>query len=200
MLDPIDAISSVPYPGEDPRPYLLDLHVLMSDRLPEAWFDQCMESIFHAEGRAGYRTEILLENEVIGDEWAARKGVIQEGSAKYVGYVDMDDWLSQDALAILEAPMLAGAESIITAGVGFDIGKNNARTILSNGLRVFRRDMLDRVDWTNAAGRCCVAHALMDLRTEETTWVKEQGLYRRIGYDSLGAQYRRQVEKQNALG
>lgn len=197
MLDPFGAISSIPYPGEDPRPYLLDLHVLLTDHLPEVWFENCMESIFHAEGRAPYRTEIHYGDEIIGNEWAARKAAYSYGSAPYVAKVDVDSWLDQDALLHIHEGMLRGDPAIVTNGIGYDASKGGS-VALSRGLVATRRELLDVIDWPNQDRECCPERAMMKA-AGSVTWVHKAGLHRRVGYSSLGA-IERKAERENALG
>ena len=187
---------TVPEPIEDPRPYLLDIHVLDSDRLPDTWFEQCMDSIFASAREAPFRTEVHWCDEVVGDEFAARKAAYAQGSAPYVAKVDMDDWIAIDTLPSIADALMSGSNVVITDAIHIFINEGNRRIRGQGGFRAFKRELLDRIDWSNADNACCVDCAMGRIAGKPEQ-VHSIGLYRRRGYNSLATQQRR---AQHAVG
>lgn len=187
-------ITSVPQPNEDTRPMLLDLHVLLTDRIPSGWVEQCLDSIDTAVMCAPFGVQLHLADEVIGDEFAARRTAYGKGVAPWVAQVDVDDWLAGDVLCQVWPAMQAGT-AVLTKAMQIDITAKT-RCVSAVGFGVYPRALLDRVDWSNARGACCVKCELYRLAGPHQS-VDSIGITRRVGYRSLQTQA---LEKRHAVG
>lgn len=178
MLDPTDR-----------KPHMLDIHVLLSDRVPAVWQTKCLDSVFRAMWHAPFNAQLHPASEIVGDLWAARRSGYAHGTAPYVTYVDPDDWLDDRALIAIHEPMLAGAQAIIAGGYYVDVSNQDSRMPTTGGLNVFRRDVLDRIDWDSKPGHCprCALSSVAKVTT-----VPDRIYFRRVGYNSLGQQYDKQ--------
>lgn len=172
---------------------MIDVHVLMSERIPKDWVEGCLRSIDVAASRAPFSIILNEYPEVIGDTWAARKVAYLNGKSPYVCRVDLDDWLSPDAFASLTQALNDNALGVQTRGIGYDLSKQNKATNRAEGLLVFQRILLEEIDWSNSANECCTEHAMLNILKNRIRYVEERGLHRRLGYNSLGAQRRQGI-------
>lgn len=174
-----------PDPIEDDRPRVLDLHMLVTERVPFGWLDACLDSLDLAFMRAPFGVCFYLGDEIVGDEWTARRRAYAAGSAAWVAHVDAGDWLAPDALAALWPAMQDDVDLVQSAAMRHD-AVTGARTHTLRGLAVCRRILLDRVDWSNAAAVCCVQAALANAAGARRANVTNIGLHRRAGHLGLG--------------
>lgn len=162
---------------------MLDLHVLVTHRLPAGWLEQCLDSVFAAARAAPYPVQVHLVPEREGDLWGARLDGYSRGGFPYVTYVDADDWLEPAGLNPFEAPMRAGVESVWARGYMHCVrtGAVRDRTVAQ---RVFSRALLDKLDASRPHG-CCPACALYEVLADEPLQLSDQVANLRDGYDSL---------------
>lgn len=124
---------------------MLDVHVLTLPGLPEEWIKQRRDSIDAAVSAAGFPVYVHEVDGIDGHLGKSRRKGYAEGAQPYVTHVDHDDWVREDAFAILLPHMEAGARAITTGEVqvmsgGSEVPAHDAR----HHLAVFERSWLWR--------------------------------------------------------
>ncbi len=84
----------------------LDVHTIHSDDTPQAWKEQCVQSVLEAAKQAGYPVNIWNVMGEAGHIGNGRAHGFSKGSYGYVTFVDDDDFVAPNAFACL-APALA---------------------------------------------------------------------------------------------
>lgn len=167
---------------------MLDVHVLVTHRLPQGWLEQSIGSVFAAARAAPFEVNVHLSPESKEDFWRARWDGYARGSAPWATYVDADDWVEEDAFALLQPHLDGGDATILTGGIAHELSTGRAlRTGL--GMKVHTRSMIDAAD-KEAREACCPS--CMMLRSSRVIRIEEAPYHRRVGYRSLGSEWRDQ--------
>lgn len=126
---------------------MLDVHVLVMDYTPPDWVAQCRESIETAIARAGFPVFAHFLPGIPGHIGRARAAGYGMGTQSFVTYVDDDDYLLPDGLAVLKGALEQGAPAVY----GRELHLQNGHLRPFGGrhnLMVTRRDQLiDHAQW-----------------------------------------------------
>lgn len=96
---------------------MLDIHILTLPGLPEEWIKQRRDSIEAAVAAAGFPVYVHEVEGIDGHLGRSRKKGYSVGSQPYVTHVDHDDWIREDAFAVLKKYLEEGVEAITTGEV-----------------------------------------------------------------------------------
>lgn len=168
---------------------MLDVHLLVTHRLPAGWLEQAIESIFEARRAAPFPIAVQLVGESVGDFWGARWRGYDAGTSEYMTYLDADDWLEPDAFNCLLEPMQSGADMIVVQGRYHNLSTGKVG-IAPRGMRVVRRSYAEGFDRSDTRG-CCPA-CTMQRHAKNPVTIMQPNANFRVGYDSLALQWRRE--------
>lgn len=122
---------------------MIDVHVLVMPDTPKEWIEQRRDSLSAAVAAAGYPVNVFEVPGVIGHIGKARAAGYAKGHAKYVTYVDDDDWVEENAFAILQPHLDGSTDAIFTSEwIHPDEGEPYTQAA-PHHLCVYRRPVLD---------------------------------------------------------
>jgi hypothetical protein len=121
----------------------LDVHVANIPTIPREWLETCISSLEKARELADYPVNIHVFDGIAGHIGESRKLGYSMGKAKYVTYVDADDYVLPEAFSCLKEAMTHNPALIKTGEIRIQNGHEIKIPIGSFHLMVYRRDILD---------------------------------------------------------
>jgi len=155
---------------------VIDFHVLTMPDMRQDWLNQSVLSILDAAKQAQVPVSVRLLPGIEGHIGRARKQAFAAGTHPWVSWVDGDDWISRDAIAMLASHMDAARA---VSGRGIHVHEDGRMVRASRGLVLARREDADIFDWERYpyCGTCSFQDSLGGVH------VDHHGYYRRR-YDS----------------
>lgn len=124
---------------------MLDVHILTLPGLPDEWIKQRRDSINAAVEAAGFPVFVHEVEGIDGHLGKSRRKGYAEGTQAYVTHVDHDDWVREDAFAVLLPNIEAGVRAITTGEVQvFPDGREDMLPDARHHLAVYERGWLWR--------------------------------------------------------
>lgn len=116
----------------------LDIHILVHPVTPDDWVVNAIQSVKNAMANTKYQTSLHILDADVTSIGKGRMLGYAHGRQPFVTSVDDDDWVDEDAFAILKDAMLEKPAGIVTDSVIEPTGELAHRR---EALRVFRRDV-----------------------------------------------------------
>lgn len=127
---------------------MLDVHILLMNYTAASIKEAAVDSCFLAAKAAGFPVEIHLTEGIVGHLGKARRKGYSLGNHPYVTYVDDDDFVAENAFAILEPFLQQGVNSITTGENHiYPDGKTLALPEMKHHLTVYKRDLVSQLSY-----------------------------------------------------
>lgn len=131
----------------------LDVLITVSDSTPRTYVTQCRNSVAVAAARAGYPVNVIEVPGVPGHIGRAMANGFAMTSAPYVSWVDDDDMVLPNAFSCLQRHFEANPAAIFARELRVYPNGAMIPTMGPHHLSVWRRDILETVDYTNDPAR-----------------------------------------------
>lgn len=170
---------------------MLDVHMIVSSTTKKEWADQALDSVAEAIEACPYKVNFYVVDGVEGHIGQGRQAGYDKGSARYMTYVDDDDYVEPEMFACLEPVLQKNFAAIFTG-----------ETLLQNGvfsksperhhLAIYRRDTLEGFDLTEwvACGDVATKY-LVETHPDGTVYIPTHHYIHRIYPDSGARKLRR---------
>ena len=166
---------------------MLDVHVLTLPGLPEEWIQQRRKSLDAAVAAAGYPVYVHEVEGIDGHLGKSRRKGYAEGSQPYVTHVDHDDWVREDAFAVLLPHLETGVRAITTGEVQiFPNGREDVLPSARHHLAVYEREWL----WRQQFDRFKYFPDQFLIDHPESVHIEECVYYHRVYSDSRSRNHR----------
>lgn len=130
------------------QPKMLDVHVLLMDYTKPEFHSELRRSIEAAVAAAGYPVAVHYLPGFLGHLGKARAAGYAKGTHPYVTHVDDDDFIREDAFAILKEQLEKNVDGITTGETRlFDSGNRVDCPNDRHHLAVYRRELVEASDY-----------------------------------------------------